>query len=159
VDFDGGVLRVHRQWTRYREYGPLKTDAGTREVILAAPVVRLLRNCWLESERKGAGDFVFLNAGGQPRDHRRVGTAFRTAVERAGVRGVGRLSLHSLRDGYALMLIGSGLDVVFVSRQLGHANPNVTLRVYAHVFARREHAERAKAALSANYAAVVSSGE
>lgn len=33
------------------------------------------------------------------------------------------------------MLIGSGLDVVFVSRQLGHANPNVTLRVYAHVFA------------------------
>jgi integrase len=154
VDFDGGLLRVHRQWTRYREHGPLKTDAGTREIILAAPVVRLLRNCWLESERKGADDFVFVNTWGRPHDYRRVGTAFRTAVERAGVRGGGRLSLHSLRHGYASMLIGSGLDVVFVSRQLGHANPNVTLRVYAHVFARREHAERAKAALSANYAAV-----
>jgi integrase len=80
-------------------------------------------------------------------------------VEQAGVRGAGRLSLHSLRHGYASMLIGSGLDVVFVSRQLGHANPNVTLRVYAHVFARREHADRARAALSITYAAVVSSGE
>jgi integrase len=122
-------------------------------------VVRLLRNCWLEAERKGADDFVFLNAGGRPRDSRRVGTAFRTAMERAGVCGAGRPSLQSLRHGYASMLIGSGLDVVFVSRQLGHANPNVTLRVDAHVFARREDAERAKAALSANYAAVVSSDE
>jgi integrase len=75
------------------------------------------------------------------------------------VRGAGRLSLHSLRHGYASMLIGSGLDVVFVSRQLGHANPNVTLRVYAHVFSRREHADRARVALSITYAAVVSSGE
>jgi integrase len=57
------------------------------------------------------------------------------------------------------MLIGSGLDVLFVSRQLGHANPNVTLRVYAHVFAHREHADRARAALSITYASVVSWGE
>ena len=97
---------------------------------------------------------MFLNAGGRPRDYRRVGQAFRTAVERAGVRGAGRMSLHSLRHGYASMLIGAGLDVVFVSRQLGHANANVTLEAYAHLFARREHAERAKIALSANYAAI-----
>jgi hypothetical protein len=77
----------------------------------------------------------------------------------AGVRGAGRLSVHSLRNGYASMPIGSGLEVVFVFAPARAANPNVTLRVYAHVFARREHAERAKAALSANYAAVVSSGE
>jgi integrase len=32
------------------------------------------------------------------------------------------------------MLIREGADVVFVARQLGHANPAVTLGVYAHVF-------------------------
>jgi integrase len=52
-----------------------------------------------------------------------------------------------------------GIDVVFVSRQLGHANPGVTLQVYAHLFGRREHADRARAALSVNYAAVVGAGE
>lgn len=128
---------------------------GKREVSFVAAAVRLLRKCWLGWAHKCADDFVFLNTAGKPYDYRRVGHAFRTAVEQAGVRGAGRLSLHSLRHGYASMLIGSGLDVVFVSRQLGHANPGVTLKVYAHVFARREHADRARAALSVNYAAVV----
>ena len=31
-------------------------------------------------------------------------------------------------------LIAKGLNVVFVSRQLGHANPTVTLGTYAHRF-------------------------
>ena len=97
---------------------------------------------------------MFVNSWGRPYDYRRVGQGFRTAVQGAGVRGAGRLSLHSLRHGYASMLIGAGLDVVFVSRQLGHANANVTLGVYAHLIARHEHAERAKIALSANYAAI-----
>lgn len=60
------MLRVHCQWTRYREYGPLKTDAGKREVILVAPVAQLVRKRRLESEHKGADGFVFLNAGGHP---------------------------------------------------------------------------------------------
>jgi integrase len=154
VEFDAGLLRVHRQLTRNREHGRLKTDAGKREVILAPPVVRLLRETWLGSDRKGADDFVFVNALGLPCDYRRVGNAFRSAVDHAGVRGAGRLSLHSLRHGYASTLIGSGLDVVFVSRQLGRAKPDVALRFYAHLFARREHGDLAKAALSANHAAV-----
>ena len=109
--------------------------------------------------RLGSDEGVFATAAGRSLDYRRVGTAFRPAVQQAGVRGAGRLSLHSLRHGYASMLIGSGLDVVFVSRQLGHANPGVTLKVYAHLYGRREHADRARAALSVNYAAVVGAGE
>lgn len=54
------------------------------------------------------------------------------------------------------MLIGSGMDVVFVSRQLGHANLAVTLKVYAHQLARREHAERARAILETNHGAMTS---
>src|SRR5213078_4017630 len=48
------------------------------------------------------------------------------------------ISLHSLRHGYASLLIAKGLNVVFVSRQLGHANPNVTLGVYAALRPRRQ---------------------
>jgi site-specific recombinase XerD len=60
---------------------------------------------------------VFMNAAGSPIDYCHVGQAFRTAVRRDGVRGDGRLSLHSLPHGYASLLIAEGLDVVFVSRQ------------------------------------------
>jgi hypothetical protein len=38
------------------------------------------------------------------------------------------------------MLIASGLDVVVVSRRLGHANPNVTLAIYAHPFKKDDSA-------------------
>jgi len=56
------------------------------------------------------------------------------------------------------MLIAQGLDVVFVSRQLGHANPNITLGVYAHLYARADHAATARAALDASYAAITEAG-
>ncbi len=44
--------------------------------------------------------------------------------------------------------------MVFVSRQLGHANPNVTLGVYAHLFERADHVQAASDALQASYEAM-----
>jgi integrase len=69
-----------------------------------------------------------------------------------GLQAPGKLTLHSLRHGFASLLIASGLNVVYVSRQLGHANPNITLEVYAHLFAQADHAEAARAALDASHA-------
>jgi integrase len=31
-------------------------------------------------------------------------------------------------------LIASGIDIVTISKRLGHAKPNVTLSIYAHMF-------------------------
>ena len=45
--------------------------------------------------------------------------------------------------------IANRRDVVFVSRQLGHANPNITLKIYAHLYAHAYHAATARAALDA----------
>jgi integrase len=49
------------------------------------------------------------------------------------------------------------MNVVFVSRQLGHANPSITLEVYAHLFERADHAAAAREALEASYEAIASS--
>jgi integrase len=154
VDYERSVIRVHRQLSRYREHARLKTESANREVLLAPAMVRLLREQWLASPFKSADDFVFTATTGRGCNYRHVGDAFRLAVKRAGLRGQGRLSLHSLRHGYASLLIAKRLDVVFVSRQLGHANANVTLSVYAHVFAQREHGEVARLALEASYTAM-----
>jgi len=39
-------------------------------------------------------------------------------------------------------MIAKGLNVVFVSRQLGHANPIVTLVTFAYRFGQADHAGR-----------------
>lgn len=62
---------------------------------------------------------------------------------------------HDLRHTLASMLIAQGANVVFVSRQLGHASPDITLRVYAHLFAGAEHADRTRAALEASFGTVL----
>lgn len=154
MDFDAALLCVHRQLSRKRVHTKLKTDASRREIILSPAMVRLLRASWFASERKGPDNFLFLTSTGRPLDYRKPGGAFRLAVRRSGVLGHGRLSLHSLRHGFASLVIAEGLDVVFVSRQLGHANAAVTLNIYAHLFARAKHAPAARAALEAGYAAI-----
>jgi integrase len=80
-----------------------------------------------------------------------VKTAEPLRVTITGLQTQGRLSLHSLRHSYASMLIAAGLNVVFVSRQLGHANANITLGTYAHLYAQADHAQTARAALQASY--------
>lgn len=49
------------------------------------------------------------------------------------------------------MLIAAGADVVFVARQLGHANPAITLRVYAHLFDEQGQAKLVREALEARF--------
>lgn len=52
----------------------------------------------------------------------------RTAV------GVPDAGMHDLRHFFASMLIRGGLSVKAVAKLLGHANPNITLRTYAHLW-------------------------
>lgn len=58
-----------------------------------------------------------------------------------------KVRFHDLRHTHASALIASGLDVVAISRRLGHASPVVTLSVYAHLFTRWD--EGAAAAIEA----------
>ena len=48
--------------------------------------------------------------------------------------GVPEVTFHALRHTHASQLIASGIDIVTISKRLGHANPNVTLGIYAHMF-------------------------
>ena len=49
--------------------------------------------------------------------------------------GVGEVTLHGLRHTHASQLIASGkVDIVTISKRLGHKDPSITLKVYAHLF-------------------------
>jgi integrase len=45
-----------------------------------------------------------------------------------------RATFHSLRHTHASTLIAAGLDVLTISRRLGHGSPVITLGVYGHLF-------------------------
>ena len=54
-----------------------------------------------------------------------------------------RVSFHALRHTHASALIAAGLDILAISRRLGHANPTVTLNVYGHLFKKDDSAAAA----------------
>jgi integrase len=84
IDHDNGLIRVHRQLSRQREHASLKTEAGRREVVLAAPLARRLREHRLASRYKQSSDFVFANTLGRGLDYRDVGEGFRQARQARG---------------------------------------------------------------------------
>lgn len=47
--------------------------------------------------------------------------------------GVINNRFHDIRHTYASILIDQGVDIVKISKRLGHANPRITLEVYAHL--------------------------
>jgi site-specific recombinase XerD len=41
---------------------------------------------------------------------------------------------HALWHTHASKLINAGVDIVTISKRIGHANPKITLEVFAHLF-------------------------
>ena len=65
--------------------------------------------------------------------------------------GIEPLRWHDLRHCFASLLIASGANISFLSRQLGHGSADITLRVYvyAHLFDGAEQAQRTRDLLEA----------
>jgi integrase len=104
----------------------------------------LLRKHKLASKHSGAEDFVLGIVQGKPMSHRRSSELWDEARTAAGI----EIDLHELRHTFASHLIlDLKLDVVQVSRQLGHSSPTITLNVYAHLFDQARHAEETRAAM------------
>jgi integrase len=59
-----------------------------------------------------------------------------------------KATLHSLRHTHASTLIASGLDVLTISRRLGHGSPAIRLRIYGHLF---KPDDRAAAIMEASF--------
>ncbi len=65
-------------------------------------------------------------------DPSNVDRVWRRVRRRAQKQGVRPLKLHCARHTWATMALRAGKSVRWVADQLGHADPALTLRVYAH---------------------------
>jgi integrase len=113
---------------------PTKT-ANIRTLTLDSETLGMISA--LRRQREPYGPWMFgLGPEIVPPD--RIGYWWRTARAAAGIDPAWRL--HDLRHWSATVAIGQGHDVRTVAGRLGHANPAMTLRVYAHAFAAADQA-------------------
>jgi integrase len=104
-----------------------KTRAGRRVIALTDLAVAALR---LLPEHDGTTGPIFTSGAGTPPTPPNVRSALHRACDQAGV---ARISPHGLRHAHVSLLLAAGVDVLTVSRRIGHARASVTLNVYGHV--------------------------
>ena len=90
---------------------------------------------WAAPAGEAAGDswadtpFIFTGKTGKPLHRCVPEAALRRLCDRLSLP---RITPHGLRHLHASLLIAEGVPITAVSARLGHANPQITLKIYAH---------------------------
>jgi integrase len=157
VELASQVIHVREALEETKAHGlrfkATKSEAGRRDISLPNIVVETLgshRRKQLELRMalglgKAPGDaLVFTEIDGSPQAPSDVSRAWGL---KADALGIPEITFHGLRHTHASQLIDAGVDIVTISKRLGHASPDITLRVYAHLF--RQDDRKAAAAINA----------
>jgi integrase len=143
VNFQKNVVRIERSLEQtkgsIRVKAP-KTKNGRRSVAISPWLAAELRSHRARQDERrlalGMGRAsdnspVFARWNGEFRDPNRLSQDFALAMDALKI----DCTLHGLRHTHVSKLIAEGLDVLTISRRIGHASASITLNVYGHLFA------------------------
>jgi integrase len=144
VNLDRKVIQVREALEQTKAHGVRfklpKSKAGRRDLTLPDLLVDVLREhrkrqleLWLKigAGRMPDDALLFADIEGNPLSPNAVSAAWADFAESIGMP---ELTFHGLRHTHASQLIDANVDIVTISKRLGHVKPDITLRVYAHLF-------------------------
>ena len=86
---------------------------------------------WREKDNGENPRGLIFHSNGNAYNHHKIRAHFYRLLDRAGIR---RRKPHQLRHSCASMMIADGKTILQVQGQLRHANPEITMRVYSHLY-------------------------
>jgi integrase len=149
VDFANGFISVTESTERLPEGGQgdkdPKTESSIRTVEMPPVVMDMLKKhrkaqkeyrLSLGSAWQGS-NYLFTQANGKQMSLGTPGHAFKKALKRYSEtvkdsEPLADVSLHALRHTSATLAIAANMDVVSVSRRLGHSQVSTTMNIYSH---------------------------
>ena len=144
VDLDGAEITVRSTRSASGNEGEPKTAAGRRTIPVPDDIVADLRShrATQDDERKTAVEagvwtetgHVWTTGSGRPVGARNVNRDLERVIGYC-VPPVARIPVHGLRHTHATLALRAGVPVHVVAARLGHADPTITMRTYAHVLA------------------------
>lgn len=137
IDFDAMTISVNKQYGQIRDVNGniINTDIdpktnGSNRVIYAPKLVMDALACYIDSCSYELTDKIFINpCTMQPVTTHCFSKRFTSVVKQLGLPTI---RFHDLRHIHATLLINSGVDVLNVSKRLGHSKVDTTLNVYSH---------------------------
>jgi integrase len=118
------MLYIHAsQRNRTEGRKTTKTRQNRRILVDSATLSDLL-----DIQAHSAGPYLF--GGEEPLAPTTIDRIFRSATKKAGLP---RIRIHDLRHSHATWLINNGVNIVAVSKRLGHASIEQILKTYTHL--------------------------
>jgi integrase len=106
---------------------PTKTAAGTRAISLTALAASALGMLPRSLDREAR---VFTSGAGTEPTPSNARSGLHRLCDQAGIP---RVPPHALRHTHVSLLLAAGVDVLTVSRRVGHARTSMTVDIYGHV--------------------------
>ena len=164
IDFENKTVTICKAFAKTKTKGQLlkspKTVSGNRTVVLPSNCFDLLSK-WKTEQRRLAlvlgskwegkrgkdfdDNFIFIQIdSGLPMNLDTPYHKFKEVIERYNSSceneedKLPEIRLHDLRHVSASLLLSENVDIVTVSRRLGHSQVSTTLDVYAHAFEKKD---------------------
>lgn len=140
-DFEDGKLHITKSLTRKTKKGSFeikepKNVSSIRDVELGNFLNNILAQFEVkEMQKPGFDTSWFIFGGLKPLAQTNIDRAKENAIEKSKVK---RIRMHDFRHSHASNLIANGVNIVAVSKRLGHCDVNMTLQVYTHLIKKNE---------------------
>lgn len=148
IDFTKGIIRIERTWD-YGDsgiFGPTKNEQSVRVVPIDSQTIEIMKKFKVDQQKifKKMGispeyDFVFYNVKDGLISNNAVNKKLKELLRQLSIDTP--LTLHGLRHTHASILIYKGVNIMAVSKHLGHKNLSVTMGVYSHAIKELEEKE------------------
>jgi integrase len=127
--FTGNRVHIYRSMKHFKNgFLPLKTDSSERTITLDEKTMQVLEP-WIQA----ADPFIFGKV--HPIGITTISREFKKAIKKSGVSPI---RVHDLRHSHASLLLNNGVNIIAVSKRLGHATITQTLETYAHLMRESE---------------------
>lgn len=140
-DLNNGKISINKALTTKTingtyEIKDTKNTSSIRDVVLGDNLNKFLLDIKTnEIKRKDFREDWFIFGRNKPLPQTSISRVKDTAIKKAKIK---RIRIHDFRHSHASNLIGDGMDIVAVSRRLGHSDINMTLKVYTHLLEKND---------------------
>lgn len=151
VDLENGYIDIVRAWDYQdtKDFCPPKNPQSVRKVPLDITTLELMKDfkmnqraLFKEQKITNPNNFVFFNAKNGLISHNAALKKLKILQEQLDISPA--ITLHGLRHTHASVLIFKGVNLLAVSKHLGHKSLNVTMSTYAHAIKELQEQEDEK---------------
>lgn len=138
INFEMGILTVtnslYCNTYAYYELTETKTMSSKRSIHLDKVLLNELKEYHAKSPFNSRSDFIFCRKDGIPRIASFGKVELLKAAKKIGV----KINTHGLRHSHASFLLQNQINILKISRRLGHSSIEVTLKIYCHLLGEDE---------------------